>query len=154
MLDANARLVRAADLQPLKVEMRDASGTSVRLADFKGKVVLVDLWASWCADCRLSFPVLDALFREYRSRGVEVVAVNLDRRRKDADTFLALRPHEMRVVFDPRARVLEAFGAEGIPTSYLIDRGGTVRYWHSGYRPGTEAQYRRQLDLLVAEPAP
>ena len=145
--------VRAAD-HPFDVEVRDARGRSLRLADLKGKILLVDLWASWCVDCRISFPALDALSREYRPRGVEIVAVNLDRRRKDADAFLAIRPHEMLVVFDPRARMLEAFGAAGIPSSYLIDRQGTVRYWHSGYRAGTEAQYRRQLDLLVAEPAP
>jgi len=146
-------LAHAAALDPFDVELRDASGRRLRLADFKGKIVLVDLWASWCADCRISFPALDALSREYRPRGVEIVAVNLDQRHKDAAAFLALQPHEMLVVFDPRARVLEAFGAAGIPSSYLIDRQGTVRYRHSGYTARTEAQYRQQLDLLLAEPA-
>jgi thiol-disulfide isomerase/thioredoxin len=155
LLDANggSSRVRAAAPDPFDVEIRDAHGRSLRLADFKGKIVLVDLWASWCADCRMSFPALDALSREYRPRGVEIVAVNLDRHQKDAAAFLAVRPHEMLVVFDPRARMLEAFGAAGIPSSYLIDRQGTVRYRHSGYTAATDAQYRRQLDLLLAEPA-
>jgi thiol-disulfide isomerase/thioredoxin len=150
--EPTGRLGRAP-LNPLDVEVRDARGRRLRLADFKGKIVLVDLWASWCAECRTSFPALDALSREYRSRGVEVVAVNLDQRQKDAAAFLAARPHEMLVVFDPRARLFEAFGAAGIPSTYLIDRQGTVRYRHSGYTAGTEALYRQQLDLLVAEPA-
>ena len=156
ILDANAGswVVRAAPaLNPFDVELRDASGRRLRLTDFRGRIVLVDLWASWCAECQLSFPALDRLSRDYRSRGVEVVAVNLDQRQRDAAAFLALRPHEMLVVFDPRARMLEAFGAVGIPSSYLIDRQGTVRYQHSGYTTGTEAQYRQQLDFLVAEPA-
>jgi len=143
----------APALNPLDVELRDASGRRLRLTDFKGRVVLVDLWASWCAECQYSFPVLDRLGREYRPRGVEIVAVNLDQRQKDAAAFLARRPHEMLVVFDPRARMLEAFGAAGIPSSYLIDRQGTVRYQHSGFTAGTEAQYRQQLDFLLAEPA-
>ena len=156
ILDANGRscVVRAAPaLNPFDVEMRDTGGRRLRLTDFKGRVVLVDLWASWCAECQYSFPVLDRLGREYRPRGVEIVAVNLDQRQKDAAAFLARRPHEMLVVFDPRARMLEAFGPGGIPSSYLIDRQGTVRYQHSGFTAGTEAQYRQQLDFLLAEPA-
>jgi thiol-disulfide isomerase/thioredoxin len=155
ILDATGRswVVRAAPaLNPFDVEMRDASGRRLRLTDFKGRVVLVDLWASWCAECQRSFPVLDRLSREYRPRGVEIVAVNLDQHKKDAAAFLATRPHEMLVVFDPRARMLEAFGAAGIPSSYLIDRQGTVRYRHTGYTAGAEAQYRQQLDFLLAEP--
>ena len=147
-------VVRAAPARnPLDVELRDAGGRRLRLGEFKGRVVLVDLWASWCAECQRQFPVLDRLSREYRPRGVEIVAVNLDQHKEDADAFLAMRPHEMLVVFDPRARMLEAFGAAGIPSSYLIDRQGTVRYQHSGFTPGTEAQYRQQLDFLLAEPA-
>lgn len=146
-------VVRAAPaLNPFDVELRDVGGRRLRLTDFKGRIVLVDLWASWCAECRRSFPVLDRLSREYRPRGVEIVAVNLDRDKKDAAAFLATRPHEMLVVFDPRARMLEAFGAAGIPSSYLIDRQGTVRYQHTGYTAGAEAQYREQLDFLLAEP--
>jgi thiol-disulfide isomerase/thioredoxin len=148
---ANPRLHVA---NPLDVEMRDASDRRVRLADFKGSIVLVDLWASWCADCELSFPALDRISREYGPRGVKVVAVNLDERRKDATSFLERRPSDMRVLFDPRARLLEAFGAPGIPSSYLIDRQGTVRFAHGGYRPDTEAKYREQLDSLLAEAPP
>ena len=156
ILDAtgDSWVVRAGPaLNPFDVELRDASDRRLRLTDFKGRIVLVDLWASWCAECQQSFPALDRLSREYRPRGVEIVAVNLDQHKKDAVAFLAMLPHEMLVVFDPRARLLEAFGAAGIPSSYLIDRQGTVRYQHSGYTAGTEAQYRQQLDFLLAEPA-
>jgi thiol-disulfide isomerase/thioredoxin len=145
---------RTTALNPFQVEMRDARGRRLRLTDFKGRIVLVDLFASWCAECRVSFPVLDALSREYRARDVEIVAVNLDQRQKDAAAFLAVRPHEMLVLFDPRARLLEAFGAPGIPSSYVIDRQGTVRYQHHGYTAATEAQYRQQIDVLLAEPEP
>lgn len=135
------------------IEMRDATGRRVRLAELKGKVVLVDLWASWCAPCKVSFPALDVLYREYRSRGVEVIAVNLDERRKDADTFLQAHPHEMLVTFDPRARVLKAFGAPGIPSSYLIDRAGMIRYTLLGYTGDIDTHLRHEIDAILAEPA-
>lgn len=140
----------AADKAP-DVEMRDGAGRLVRLADFRGVVVLVDLWASWCAPCKVSVPQLDALQREYRARGVQVVAVNLDERRRDADRFLKSIAHDLLVVFDPKARVLKAFGAAGVPSSYLIDRQGRIRHVHQGFTAETIATYRAQLDALLAE---
>src|SRR6267378_6758103 len=87
---------RGADPKPApNVTLQDGKGVVVRLADYKGKVVLIDFWASWCIPCNTSFPALDALSREYQPRGLEVLAVNLDERRRDADTFLAARPHTM-----------------------------------------------------------
>jgi thiol-disulfide isomerase/thioredoxin len=145
--------VHAVD-QPARapdVEMRGAGGRRVRLSDFQGHVVLVDLWASWCPPCKASFPALDALDREYRARGVVVIGVNLDERRRDADAFLETYPHDMLVVFDPRARVLKAFGAAGVPTAYLIDRNGRIRHTYEGYTEDTILEYRRHLDALLAE---
>jgi peroxiredoxin len=144
--------VSAADVAAPNVEMRGAKGARVRLTDFRGKVVLVKLWASWCPDCQAAFPKLDALHREYRARGVEVIAVSLDERQKDAEAFLESRPHELRVMFDPKAKILAAFGASGVPTSYVIDRRGVIRFSHEGYDETTEASYRREIDALLAEP--
>jgi peroxiredoxin len=151
VLVASAVVASAGDVVAPNVEMRGAKGVRVRLADFRGKVVLVKLWASWCPDCQAAFPKLDALYREYRARGVEVVAVSLDERQKDAEAFLKTRPHELRVMFDPNAKVLKAFGAPGVPTSYIIDRRGIIRFSHEGYDETTEASYRRELDALLAE---
>src|SRR5512138_2346761 len=105
-----------------------ADGRAVKLSELRGQVVLVDFWASWCAPCKTSFPALDALSREYRPRGVEVLAVNVDERRRDADAFLAARPHSMTVLFDPKGASAESFGVKGMPTSFLIDRQGVIRF--------------------------
>jgi thiol-disulfide isomerase/thioredoxin len=125
----------------------------VRLDAFRGKVVLIDFWASWCAPCQTSFPALDALFREYESRGVQVLAVNLDERRRDADAFLRERPHTMPVLFDPRGEAPKAFGVKGMPSSFVIDRAGTIRFTHSGYSANVGQQYRQEIDLLLSERA-
>ena len=96
----------------------------VRMADAKGKVTLVDFWASWCPPCKESFPALDLIQRDYRARGVEVIAVNVDERQKDADAFLAAHPHQMLVVFDPQGESPKAFQVRGMPSSFVIDRQG------------------------------
>ncbi len=134
------------------VEWRGADGAVVRLANAKGKVVLVDFWASWCPPCKESFPALDVIQRDYRARGVDVIAVNVDERRKDADAFLAAHPHQLLVVFDPRGESPKAFKVRGMPSSFVIDRRGEIRYTHQGYSQGIERTYRRELDVLIAEP--
>jgi len=133
------------------VELRGPKGTPIRLSDFKGQVVLVKFWASWCPQCRETFSSLDAIDREYRSRGVAVLAVNVDEHRKDADAFLNATAHRMRIMFDPRLRAFDAFGGSGVPVTYLIDRRGVIRYAHEGESEPGDATYREELDALLAD---
>jgi thiol-disulfide isomerase/thioredoxin len=135
------------------VEWRLVDGSVIRLADSKGRVVLVDFWASWCPPCKDSFPALDAIQREYRDKGVNVIAVNVDERHKDAEAFLAAHPHQMLVVFDPHGESPRAFRVRGMPSSFVIDRQEQIRYMHQGYSQGIDAAYRQELNTLLAEPA-
>jgi peroxiredoxin len=141
----------AAGVAAPNVELRGARGQRVRLADFRGKIVLLELWASWCPDCHVMFPVLDNLSREFRAQGVEVIAVNVDQQRKAADAFLKTQQHQLRVMFDPRGRVAEAFDTRGVPASYLIDPRGMIRFTHEGWDEATDATYRREILELLTE---
>ena len=143
--------VHAADDPAPNVELRGPKGQRQRLADFRGKIVLLKIWASWCPDCKVLFPEMDRLSREFKSRGVEVIAVNVDEHRKDADAFLKTQSHQLRVMFDPRARVADAFGARGVPASYLIDARGMIRFAHEGWDETADAIYRREIMSLLAE---
>lgn len=147
---ALSQVTSAADNKALSIEMPSAQGRSVRLADLKGKVVLVKIWASWCDQCKEAYPKLAALDRELRSRGVVVVAINVDEKRKQANAFLDANPSDMLVTFDPRGRVLEALGVSSIPTSFVIDRSGVIRYRHSDYTAETLSTYRREIETLLA----
>jgi cytochrome c biogenesis protein CcmG/thiol:disulfide interchange protein DsbE len=133
------------------VTLQAADGSSVRLSEYKGRVVLVDFWASWCAPCKTSFPALDALYRAYESRGLQVLAVNLDERRRDADAFLLEHPHTMPVLFDLHGEAPKAFGVQGMPTSFVIDRTGAIRFTHTGYSANIGQQYRQEIGLLLSE---
>ena len=133
------------------VQWSGPNGSVVRLADTKGKVVLVDFWASWCPPCKESFPALDTIQRDYRARGVEVIAVNVDERRQAAEAFLVAHPHQLLVVFDPHGESPKEFKVRGMPSSFVLDRRGDIRFSHQGYSQGVDAAYRRELDGLLAE---
>jgi len=134
-----------------KLELPAIDGTTIRLSDLRGKVVLVDFWASWCIPCKASFPALDGLYRELHDRGLEVLAVNVDERRRDADAFLAGRSPAMTVVFDPRGAMPSAFNVRAMPSSAVIDRAGNIRFTHEGYSNKTLESYRREIAMLLVE---
>jgi thiol-disulfide isomerase/thioredoxin len=133
------------------VVLQQADGTPVPLAAYEGKVLLIDFWASWCIPCKTSFPALDAIFREYKARGLEVLAVNLDEQRRQADAFLSAHPHQIPVLFDPKGAAPLAFGVKGMPTSFLIDKTGTIRFTHMGYSGNVDARYRQEIAQLLSE---
>ena len=126
-------------------------GQAVTLAALKGHPVLVDFWASWCPPCRTSIPALDTLYREFHARGLEVMAINVDERRKDADGFLAGHQYLMPVIFDAAGQSPRAAGVYGMPTSFLVDRAGMIRFVHRGYSDKVLESYRREILQLLAE---
>src|SRR4051794_2553142 len=142
-----------AGAEPLRsapvVELHLEDGRTVPLSAYAGKVVLVDFWASWCGPCKASFPALDALQREWRARGLDVIAVNVDESRHAADSFLARRPHELAVAFDPRGDIASAFKVDGMPSSFILDRAGSVRFSHAGYSAKVLAAYRSEIETLL-----
>jgi cytochrome c biogenesis protein CcmG, thiol:disulfide interchange protein DsbE len=146
-----AGLLLAAPHHAPKTEVRLADGSSWALSSFTGKVVLIDFWASWCGPCKKSFPALDELFREYHDRGLEVLAVNVDEDRRDADAFLEGRPHRMPITFDAKGVLPRAFSVEGMPSSFLIDKSGAIRYTHMGYSEKTLASVRDEIEELLRE---
>ena len=133
-----------------------ASGASraqspAALEEYRGRVVYLDFWASWCTPCQQSFPWMQSLKDAYQAAGLEVMAVNLDHRRADAERFLATKHTDFDVRFDPQGLMAEAFKVKGMPTSVLIDRHGTVRFIHIGFRPIDGPAYEAQLKLLLDE---
>ena len=121
------------------------------LASLRGKVVYLDFWASWCKPCRESFPWMNSVNSAYAKQGVVVVAVNVDPQRELADAFLQSYPTDFRVVYDPEGKLAEQYRVMGMPSSFLIDRSGAVRYRHIGFRSTDRDQLGAELHQLVAE---
>ena len=98
------------------------------LRRYRGKVVLVNVWASWCAACREEHPVLTAVQRAYADRGLQIIGIDMSDTRVDAEKFLTeMGGAPYPSVFDPRARIAIRWGTFGVPETYLIDRNGTIR---------------------------
>jgi thiol-disulfide isomerase/thioredoxin len=121
------------------------------LSAFQGRVVYLDFWASWCGPCRQSFPWMEMLRDTYGPQGLEVVAVNVDRDRADADKFLRQFPATFDVRFDPEGQIAEHYKVQGMPSSVLIDRHGVTRFTHVGFRPVDARVYEAQIRGLLAE---
>lgn len=126
----------------------------LRLDSLRGKVVYLDFWASWCGPCRLSFPQLEALRQELGPRGFEVLAVNVDEFAPDALRFLEDLNVTYPLVRDGSGETPAKYGILGMPTGFLIDRTGTVRLIHQGYRKSDGAALREEIIALLGDPAP
>jgi len=109
-----------------------ASGT-IALHDFRGKVVFVDFWASWCVPCRESFPWMSTMADKYRKDGLVVVSINLDKDRDSANRFLDRYTASFPVAFDPGGRSAEAYRVQAMPSSFVVSRTGTILYAHQGF---------------------
>jgi cytochrome c biogenesis protein CcmG/thiol:disulfide interchange protein DsbE len=120
---------------------------AVDLAALKGKVVYVDFWASWCGPCKQSFPFMNDLQARYRGEGLEIVAINVDAKRGDADRFLAEVPARFAVAFDAKGESARRFDVKAMPSSVLIDRAGKVVAMHKGFRD----EDRKELEARIAQ---
>lgn len=118
------------------------------LPPLRGKVTLVDFWASWCAPCQASFPAMAALYREYASRGLQIVAISVDEKPAAAVAFWKRMAPPFITLHDRRQKLVETVVVPAMPTSYLLDRTGHVRYVHVGYH-GEVAELRRQIEGLL-----
>jgi thiol-disulfide isomerase/thioredoxin len=124
-------------------------------AKLKGQVILLDFWASWCAPCKASFPAMEELHKRYADKGLTIIAVSVDEKREDMERFLKARPVSFLAVRDARQKLVAAADVAAMPTSFLIDRAGKVRFVHNGFRGDeTVKRYREQIELLLKEPAP
>ena len=122
---------------------------NVELSDYRGKVVYLDFWASWCPPCLVSLPVLEELRQEFPESEFQVIAVNVDRQPAKARSFLAKRKIGYPSATDPDGRIPEKFGIETMPTSFLIDRQGIVRHVHRGFRKGDVDDLRGRIRALL-----
>ncbi|GJL76226.1 TlpA disulfide reductase family protein [Nitrosomonas sp.] len=145
-----AMAAQLADNPPPACELTTLDGSPVEsLQTLRGKVVYVDFWASWCPPCAQSFPFLNELQQDYGEQGLQIIGVNLDEKVADADQFLIRYPAEFTITADPTKQCAKDFDVIAMPSSYLIDREGIVRYIHRGFRPGETKELRLIVEQLL-----
>jgi len=126
-------------------------GPGLNLSDYQGKVVVLDFWASWCVPCRRSFPWMNAMHDKYKESGLVVLAVNLDRDRDNAESFLSKYAANFKIVYDPEATLASEFGVEVMPSSFVIGRGGEIVAKHTGFKVKRQDDYESTIRAAIGE---
>jgi cytochrome c biogenesis protein CcmG, thiol:disulfide interchange protein DsbE len=124
----------------------------LRLSALRGKVVLLDIWASWCVPCKDEMPTLDEMARRFQGQGVEIIAVSIDEDRLAAEQFLKRRKRwSLTLAHDPAGSVPDRLQPAKMPTSYVIDRAGILRHINTGFEPADAARIEAQIAALAAK---
>lgn len=117
-----------------------------------GKITLIDFWASWCAPCKVSFPVYAQLHKAYESRGLVIVAVSADENQAAFEAFVKKEAPPFTTLRDKSHQLVSEVKVPAMPTSYLLGRDGRVRFIHQGFHGATtDQEIRREIEMLLAE---
>jgi peroxiredoxin len=131
--------------------LKSSSGENLRLSEYRGDVVMINFWATWCGPCRQEMPLLDELYARYQRVGFNLLGVNIDDDSRRAMKMIDELGVSFPVLFDSRKEVSELYEVEAMPVTVLIDREGNVRHVHHGYKPGYEQKYLDQIRSLLRE---
>lgn len=145
-------------LQPLKegtesvdFELEDLTGATRRLSDFRGKVVFLNFWATWCGPCRFEMPSMEKLYQRLKDKGLEIIAVNLQEDSSSVRQFVDEYGLSFPVLLDTTGRIGATYGARSIPTTYIVDREGFVFAGTIGTREWDTEDYLRFFEKLLAD---
>jgi peroxiredoxin len=147
--DADATLAAAAKAPDFTLPA--IGGANLRLQEQRGRVVMVNFWATWCGPCRVEMPHLNRLYDKYRASGFVLLGVNIDEEPRKAADLAARLGLRFPVLFDSEKKVSRLYDLSAMPSTVLIDRDGRVRYIHRGYRDGYEDTYEKQIRELLKE---
>ena len=131
--------------------LKSSTGENLRLSEYRGDVVMINFWATWCGPCRQEMPLLDELYTRYERVGFNLLGVNIDDDSRRAMQMVEDLGVSFPVLFDARKEVSKLYEVEAMPVTVLVDREGNVRHVHHGYKPGYEDKYLDQIRSLLRE---
>jgi thiol-disulfide isomerase/thioredoxin len=147
---AMAKLKEGAPFPKGVVPTLDGKG-KVDITSLKGKVVIVDFWASWCEPCKIELPALNEMYKKYKSKGLVVIGVNMDEKKADAQAFLKEHPVQVPLAYDGDKQVLaKQIEIDKMPTSFIIDKKGKVAVRHEAFREGDAEKIEQEVKKLLA----
>jgi cytochrome c biogenesis protein CcmG/thiol:disulfide interchange protein DsbE len=148
----SARRVSLLLGRPADLVAPDLQGREVRISEGRGRVRVVDLWATWCEPCRDQLAALEVLARTHAAGGLRVYAITVDEDLAQVKAYLERTPVRLEVLWDRGgAKLAEPLLIERLPTTLLVDRAGLIRYVHEGYEPGDAEAVDREVRRLLAE---
>ena len=131
--------------------LKSSTGENIRLSEYRGDVVMINFWATWCGPCRQEMPLLDELYTRYERVGFSLLGVNIDDDSSRAMAMISELGVSFPVLFDNRKEVSKLYEVDAMPVTVLVDRDGKVRHVHHGYKPGYEQKYLDEIRSLLRE---
>ncbi len=131
--------------------LKSSTGENMRLSEYRGDVVMINFWATWCGPCRQEMPLLDELYTRYQRVGFNLLGVNIDDDSSRAMKMVDELGVSFPVLFDARKEVSKLYEVNAMPVTVLVDREGNVRHVHHGYKPGYEEKYLDEIRSLLRE---
>lgn len=147
---STASAAKVGDLAP-NFTLKSATGTNLRLSEFRGEVVMINFWATWCGPCRQEMPLLEKLYSRYRDVGFALLGVNIDGKSTTAKAMAKRLKVNYPILFDSDKNVSKLYDVNAMPTTVMVDRDGRVRHIYRGYLPGHEDKYRAKIRGLLKE---
>jgi thiol-disulfide isomerase/thioredoxin len=126
----------------------DLSGRKVSLDQYRGRVVILDFWATWCGPCRMSMPVLEQLQQQY-SKNLALLAINIEEPPELVKNYVQRQKISSTVLLDQDGKIGRTYHSDSIPMQVLIDKDGVIRHIQVGYSPGMATQLRDEINKLL-----
>lgn len=134
------------------MEFTAGNGSKVAFNDYKGKILFINFWASWCGPCKKEMPELTKLSEHYKDKGLLLLSINCDRREAMAKDFIEENKVTMDVLFDSKGKSPEMFNVQAMPMSFIVDKKGTIRFIHFGFNDRKDPeQWEREVQILLSE---
>ena len=149
---ASAALAASSSGPAPGFQLSGRGGKTIDLSQFKGQVVMINFWASWCKPCRDEMPLLEDIYKKYKPMGFTMLGVNVEPDSKSAEAWLSKqKPVSFPIAFDTDSKVSKLYKVAGMPSTVFVDRKGNVRVMHKGYKPGDEDFYLSQIRSMLKE---
>jgi thiol-disulfide isomerase/thioredoxin len=134
-------------------QLSGRNGKAIDLSQFRGQVVMINFWATWCGPCRQEMPLLEDIYKKYKPMGFTMLAVNVEPDSQAAEAWLGklAKPVSFPVAFDTDSKVSKLYKVAGMPSTVFVDRKGNIRVMHKGYKPGDENFYLTQIRSMLKE---
>ena len=133
-------------------QLSGRNGKAIDLSQYKGQVVMINFWATWCKPCREEMPLLEDIYKKYKPMGFTLVGVNVEPDAKDAEAWLAKqKPVSFPIAFDTESKVSKMYKVAVMPSTVFVDRKGNIRVMHKGYKAGDENVYLTQIRSMLKE---
>jgi len=147
-LSSPASAVKVKQIAP-DFTLASNKGANIRLKDLRGKVVMINFWATWCAPCRKELPLLNTLYNKYKSKGFVLLGVNIDEKSSLAKKMIKELKINFPVLYDNTQSTSESYDLQAMPSTFIVDKNGVIRFSHYGYKTGYEKKYEKDVKSLL-----